>query len=62
MSLLTIHHPVADIGGSLDNVASQCDSGYLDPGLGLSQEINEENLDVAAILSAVEKAVNVCLP
>lgn len=62
MTILKLNHPVPDVGGSLKIIASQCDSGYLDPGSGESFDYDEENIDIFAILSTIENVTNVSTP
>jgi hypothetical protein len=50
MSFLKLIYPIANIEACLRNIAMQCDSGDLEPGSSSLGDVDEDNIDVAAVL------------
>ena len=59
MSVIKLIYPVADIGGSFRNIATQCDSGDLETALGYYEPVDSDNIDVAAILRVFAEPIKV---
>jgi hypothetical protein len=50
ISFLKLIYPIANIEACLRNIAMQCDSGDLEPGPSSPGDVDEDNIDVAAVL------------
>ena len=59
MSLIKSIYPIADIEGCLRNIASQCDSGDLERGSGSPEDVDNDNIDVAAVLRELMELIKV---
>lgn len=62
MSVLTIHYPVADIGGSLKNIALQYDMDYLHFACNGPAKLEGENIDIDALIETLQETTKVGRP